>query len=157
MVSCHVGHTGTHLITDVKQRWAWLVLWWVTTQITSEPSAVRSIVEFRGGGYRGYGFLGWGGIKSGGSAFFQQGRKKTSGIRAILCTLGVQKAQKSLQRAFLVHIELFKSSTLGFKSSTLGFFLHFSWFFADLVDFLLHRRFSRKGRGCTTFSAESYL
>jgi hypothetical protein len=22
MASCHVGHTGTHLITEVKQRWA---------------------------------------------------------------------------------------------------------------------------------------
>jgi hypothetical protein len=29
--SCHVGHTGTQLITEVKQRWAQLVLGWVTT------------------------------------------------------------------------------------------------------------------------------
>jgi hypothetical protein len=29
--SCHVGHTGTHLITEVKQRWAWIVLGWVIT------------------------------------------------------------------------------------------------------------------------------
>jgi hypothetical protein len=29
--SCHAGHTGTHLITKVKQFWALLGLGWVTT------------------------------------------------------------------------------------------------------------------------------
>jgi hypothetical protein len=38
---CHVGHTGTHLITKVKQRWAQLVLGWGTAQMTSMPGAVR--------------------------------------------------------------------------------------------------------------------
>jgi hypothetical protein len=28
MASCHVGHTGTHLITKVKQQWARIVLGW---------------------------------------------------------------------------------------------------------------------------------
>jgi hypothetical protein len=37
---CHVGHTGSHLITAVKQRLARIVLVWVTTQMTSTPSAV---------------------------------------------------------------------------------------------------------------------
>jgi hypothetical protein len=31
--SCHVGYTGTHLITEVNQRWARLVLGWVTALI----------------------------------------------------------------------------------------------------------------------------
>jgi hypothetical protein len=35
---CHVGHTGTHLITEVKQRWARIVLGWVTM---SMPGAFR--------------------------------------------------------------------------------------------------------------------
>jgi hypothetical protein len=34
-------HTGTHLITEVKQRWAHLVLGWVTTKITSMLVAFR--------------------------------------------------------------------------------------------------------------------
>jgi hypothetical protein len=39
--SCHVGHTGTHLIHEDKQRWAWLVMGWVTNQMTSMAGAVR--------------------------------------------------------------------------------------------------------------------
>jgi hypothetical protein len=39
--TCHVGHTGTHFITKVKQPWALLVLEWVTAQMTSVPGAVR--------------------------------------------------------------------------------------------------------------------
>jgi hypothetical protein len=31
MASCHVRHTSTQLITKVKQRWARLVLGWVTS------------------------------------------------------------------------------------------------------------------------------
>jgi hypothetical protein len=38
--SCHVGRAGTHLISKVKQRWARLVLGWVTAQMTSKPGAV---------------------------------------------------------------------------------------------------------------------
>jgi hypothetical protein len=38
---CLVGHTGTHLISKVKQRWTRIVLGWVTTQMTSMLSAVR--------------------------------------------------------------------------------------------------------------------
>jgi hypothetical protein len=41
MASCHVGHTGTHLIIEVKQYWARIVLGWVTTEMTSMPGAVR--------------------------------------------------------------------------------------------------------------------
>jgi hypothetical protein len=36
--SCHVGHTGTHLITEVKQRWALVVLGLVTAQMTISMS-----------------------------------------------------------------------------------------------------------------------
>jgi hypothetical protein len=39
-VSCHVGPTGTHLITKVKQRCVRLVLGWVNPQMTSSPGAV---------------------------------------------------------------------------------------------------------------------
>jgi hypothetical protein len=39
--SCHVGQTGTHLITKVKLHWPKLVLGWMTSQITSIPGAVR--------------------------------------------------------------------------------------------------------------------
>jgi hypothetical protein len=38
--SCHAVHTGTHLITKVRKRWARLVLVWVTDQMTSMPGAV---------------------------------------------------------------------------------------------------------------------
>jgi hypothetical protein len=38
--SCHVGHTGTRLITKVKQRWARLGLGGVTRE--SRPGAVGS-------------------------------------------------------------------------------------------------------------------
>jgi hypothetical protein len=41
MESCHVGHTGTHLNTKVKQRWARLAHGCVTTQMPSMPDAVR--------------------------------------------------------------------------------------------------------------------
>jgi hypothetical protein len=37
---CHVGHTVTHLIIEVKQRCARLVLEWVTTQMASMPGPV---------------------------------------------------------------------------------------------------------------------
>jgi hypothetical protein len=40
--SCHVGHTGTHLMTKVMQRWAWIVLRGVTTQITNTPGVPSS-------------------------------------------------------------------------------------------------------------------
>jgi hypothetical protein len=30
MVSCHIAHTVTRLITKVKQRWARIILGWVT-------------------------------------------------------------------------------------------------------------------------------
>jgi hypothetical protein len=36
--SCHLGHT--HLITEVKQRWARIVVGWVPTQIPGLPGAV---------------------------------------------------------------------------------------------------------------------
>jgi hypothetical protein len=39
--SCHVGHTGTHLIIKVKQRWARLVLTGVNAKIKSMLDAVR--------------------------------------------------------------------------------------------------------------------
>jgi hypothetical protein len=39
--SYHVRHTTTHLITEVKQRWARIVLGWVTTQMTSTRDALR--------------------------------------------------------------------------------------------------------------------
>jgi hypothetical protein len=35
-------HTSTRFITEVKQRWAWLVLGWVTAQMTSSPGAVKT-------------------------------------------------------------------------------------------------------------------
>jgi hypothetical protein len=38
----HVEHTDIHLITEVKQCWARIVLGWVNTQIKSMPGAVRS-------------------------------------------------------------------------------------------------------------------
>jgi hypothetical protein len=41
MASCHVAHTGNYFINKVKQRWARLVLGWVTAQITSMLGAVR--------------------------------------------------------------------------------------------------------------------
>jgi hypothetical protein len=50
---------------------------------------------FWGGGYKGWGWPFFG-QRVGGYPFFS----KTLGIRAILYTLGVQKAQKSLKRAF---------------------------------------------------------
>jgi hypothetical protein len=77
--------------------------------LVSSKIPVISIVGFRGRGgiCGGYGFLG--GIKGReglpfsvkwwGIPIFQQGRKKTLEIRAILCTLGVQKAQQLLVRA----------------------------------------------------------
>jgi hypothetical protein len=37
----HVGHTGTHMITKVNQRLAWIVFGQVTTQMTSMPGTVR--------------------------------------------------------------------------------------------------------------------
>jgi hypothetical protein len=40
--SCHRGHTSYHLITKVKQRWARIVLHWVTTQMTSTTGAVKT-------------------------------------------------------------------------------------------------------------------
>jgi hypothetical protein len=46
--SCHFGHTGTHLMTEVKQRWARLVLGWVTTQMKSMLGAVRSCTRYSG-------------------------------------------------------------------------------------------------------------
>jgi hypothetical protein len=39
--SCHVGQTCTRLITEVKQRWAQLVLGWMISQMTSIPGAAR--------------------------------------------------------------------------------------------------------------------
>jgi hypothetical protein len=40
-MSCHVGHIGTYLITDVKQHSAQIVLGRVTTQMTGMRDAVR--------------------------------------------------------------------------------------------------------------------
>jgi hypothetical protein len=40
MASCHVGHTGSHFITEVKQIWAQLVLGWVIAQMTNRPGVV---------------------------------------------------------------------------------------------------------------------
>jgi hypothetical protein len=91
-----------------------------------------------------FSLIGWG------DPIFMSGRKKTLGIRAILCTLGVQKAQKSLKRAICVPFELF-----------LAVFKYFRRFFAI---FEIFRRFSlifyfigdlleRVGEG-TTFLAE---
>jgi hypothetical protein len=62
--------------------------------------------------------------------------KKTT----ILCTLRVQKAQKSLKRDFGACFEQFLP--------TLAIFRNFRDFWRMLVD-LLHKRFSRKGRGGT--------
>jgi hypothetical protein len=45
----------------------------------------------------------------GGIPFFYTGRKKKQGIRVIYGIFGVQKAQKSLKRAFWVRFELFKA------------------------------------------------
>jgi hypothetical protein len=42
-----------------------------------------------------------------GAHIFQPGRKKRLEIRAILCSLGVEKAQKLLKRALWVRFELF--------------------------------------------------
>jgi hypothetical protein len=39
--ACQVRHIGTHSITKVNQRWAQIVLGWVTTQMTRTPGAVR--------------------------------------------------------------------------------------------------------------------
>jgi hypothetical protein len=39
--SCHVGHTGAHLIHGVKQPLARLVLKWVTVQMAYMTGAVR--------------------------------------------------------------------------------------------------------------------
>jgi hypothetical protein len=41
IMSSHLGHTSTHVITKVKQRMAKMVIGWVTTQMTSMPGAVR--------------------------------------------------------------------------------------------------------------------
>jgi hypothetical protein len=41
IMSSHLGHTSTHVITKVKQRWAKIIIGWVTTQMTSMPGAVR--------------------------------------------------------------------------------------------------------------------
>jgi hypothetical protein len=82
-------------------------------------------VGFRGG-IGGYGFLGgykgWGGrpffgerVGHGGVPFFQPGRKITLGIRVIFGTLGVQKAQKSLKRAFWVNFKQFKAVFIYFR------------------------------------------
>jgi hypothetical protein len=46
-------------------------------------------------------------VKGWGVLIFQPGSKKTLGIMVILCSLGVQKAQKSPKRAFWVRFELF--------------------------------------------------
>jgi hypothetical protein len=40
MLSCFVGHTSTNLITEVMQRWARLVLGWLTSQMTSMSGIV---------------------------------------------------------------------------------------------------------------------
>jgi hypothetical protein len=39
MASCYVGHTSTHLNTEVKQRWARIVLGWETIQMEGEPAS----------------------------------------------------------------------------------------------------------------------
>jgi hypothetical protein len=44
-----------------------------------------------------------------GVPFFQTGRMKKQRIRVIYGILGVQKAQRSLKRAFWVHFELFQA------------------------------------------------
>jgi hypothetical protein len=47
---CHVEHTGTHIITKVKQSLPQLVFVWVPAQITCMGVLiVRSESEFRGG------------------------------------------------------------------------------------------------------------
>ena len=77
------------------------------------------------------------GIKGRGSLFFRRkgwggttfsaGEKKILAFKAILGTLGVQKAQKSLKHAFGDRFELFLP--------TLGGFSHFSRFFDDFASF----------------------
>jgi hypothetical protein len=48
-------------------------------------------------------------VKVWGVPFFHTGRKKKQGIRVIYGILGVQKATKSLKRAFWVRSEVFKA------------------------------------------------
>jgi hypothetical protein len=62
---------------------------------------------FRGSIKGGPGGVGLFSVKGWGEPILKQGRKKTLIVRATLCTLGVQKAQNSLKRAFWVCFERF--------------------------------------------------
>jgi hypothetical protein len=76
--------------------------------------------------------------------------KKTPGIRAILCILGVQKAQKSLKQTFRVHFELFLAVFTYFRR----FFVIFVIFCRFWLNFyLIGEFFERVGWGAT-FLAE---
>jgi hypothetical protein len=47
LLACHLlGHTATHLITEIKKRKARLVIGWVTAQMISMPGAVRRCIRF---------------------------------------------------------------------------------------------------------------
>jgi hypothetical protein len=86
-------------------------------------------------------------VKGWGVPFFQTGRKKKQGIRVIYGILGVQKATKSLKRAFWVRSEVFKA-VITYLRRFLAIFVGFFQFF---FNFLLIRRFYQMGRAGTTF------
>jgi hypothetical protein len=109
------------------------------------------VYGFLGGwGYKGWGWVGLFSVKEWGVPFLQPGRKKTLGIRVICGTLGVQKSQKSLKRAFWVHFKQFKAVFTYFER----FFAIFEIFCRFWLIFYLKGDFLERVGGGTTFLAE---
>jgi hypothetical protein len=72
--------------------------------------------------------------------------ENTGHYRALLCTLGAQKAQNHSNKPLWFILSCFKPFL-----PTLGDFSQFRDFLQILDDFLLNRRFFRKGRGVPFF------
>jgi hypothetical protein len=115
-----------------------------TQHVKTYDCDVTNIVRFRGsiGGVWLFrevlrmGVVGLFSVNWWGVPIFQPMRKKRPGIKALLCTLGVRKLKNHSNEHFWSIYSCFKPVCRNFHD-----------FLQILVDFLLKRRFSRKGRG----------